>query len=179
MHKDLKSSNILVKRVMESELEIGYLQTKVVDFGISKIKERSTTFSVMTYNMGSGRWMAPEVINLVPSSYEGTEELPKHKFKVDIYSFAMVCYEILTGNLPFKDVGSLKSVKEMVLEGLRPHLPNDCPPLLKVLIEKCWSQKPEERPTFAVVCSELKYLKYLLMTGKPFQLQLLRPLHFI
>jgi hypothetical protein len=78
----------------------------------------------------------------------------------------MVCYEILTGYVPFHEEGVERIVKEKVVNGERPSLPQHCPPLLKALIEKCWIQEPEERPSFAMICSELKYLKYLLMTGK-------------
>ncbi|KAG0623935.1 hypothetical protein M758_3G212700 [Ceratodon purpureus] len=55
VHRDLKSMNILVKRVKALELETGYVQAKVMDFGLSKTKERSATFSNMTYNQGTWR----------------------------------------------------------------------------------------------------------------------------
>ncbi|KAG0586936.1 hypothetical protein KC19_2G128900 [Ceratodon purpureus] len=171
-HRDLKSMNILVKRVEASKAEFGYVQAKVVDFGLSKTKESSTTYSNMTYNMGTFRWMAPEVISLVASnqrSHGGLIKLPKHNFKSDIYSFAMVCFEILSGEVPFQCEGTPRDVKKKVLEGLRPKLPDYCPPMLKDLIEKCWSQEPKERPTMGDVCSQLRHLKYLLMTSKMFQ----------
>jgi hypothetical protein len=54
---------------------------------------------------------------------------------------------------------------EKVLKGERPELPEYCPPLLKSLIEECWIQEPSERPSFGIICTQLKYLKYLLITG--------------
>ena len=168
-HRDLKSMNILVKRVEASDVELGYVQAKVVDFGLSKTKESSTTYSNMTYNMGTFRWMAPEVISLVASnqrSHGGLIKMPKYNFKCDIYSFGMVCFEILSGEVPFQCEGTPRDVKKKVLEGLRPKLPDYCPPMLKDLIEKCWSQEPKERPTMGDVCSQLRHLKYLLMTSK-------------
>ncbi|KAG0566038.1 hypothetical protein KC19_7G033300 [Ceratodon purpureus] len=170
-HRDLKSMNILVKRVEAPEGELGYVQAKVVDFGLSKTKESSTTYSNMTYNMGTFRWMAPEVISLVASnqrSHGGLIKLPKHNFKSDIYSFGMVCFEILSGEVPFQCEGTPRDVKKKVLEGLRPKLPDYCPPMLKDLIEKCWSKDPMERPTIGDACSHLRHLKYLLMTSKMF-----------
>jgi serine/threonine protein kinase len=165
VHKDLKSFNILVKTVKESGSKVEYVHAKVADFGLSKKKESSIRYSAQTLNTGTSRWMAPEIINLNVGGQENTLG-PKYPFKIDVYSFAMVCYEILTGYVPFHEEGVERIVKEKVVNGERPSLPQHCPPLLKALIEKCWIQEPEERPSFAMICSELKYLKYLLMTGK-------------
>ena len=90
----------------------------------------------------------------------------KHPLKRDIYSYGMVCFEILTGRVPFSSVLNEKEVKSLVLQGKRPILPEDpqkCSLLLKELIESCWSSNPRKRPTFMDICSKLKYLKYLLM----------------
>jgi len=151
-----------------ADLEIGYIQAKVADFGLSKTKERSATYSHMTYNQGTFRWMAPELVKLGvdnPEFVTRSEGVLNYKFKCDVYSFAMVCYEILTGDLPFKDESDPKKIKRMVLEGERPELPVDCPTLMKDLIEKCWIGDPQERPTFATICSILQYLKYMIMRG--------------
>ncbi|KAG0587877.1 hypothetical protein KC19_2G198300 [Ceratodon purpureus] len=172
VHRDLKSLNILVKSVEVTELHLGYVQAKVVDFGLSKTKESSTTCSNMTYNIGTSRWMAPEVMKLVPSSqggHGGYDSMPKDNYKCDIYSFALVCFEILTGEVPFQGEGTPKDIKKKVLEGLRPKLPDHCPSMLKDLIEKCWSQDPTKRPSIGDVCSQIRHLKYSLMTSNMFQ----------
>ncbi|KAG0565116.1 hypothetical protein KC19_8G165900 [Ceratodon purpureus] len=77
----------------------------------------------------------------------------------------MVCYEVLTGDVPFPEEKNPNNVKRMVLEGVRPDLPAHCPIEPKALITDCWNQDPLKRPSFAVICQKLKYLKYLLMTG--------------
>ncbi|KAG0609141.1 hypothetical protein M758_8G161200 [Ceratodon purpureus] len=169
IHRDLKSMNILVKSVKVTKSEIGYVHVKVADFGLSKTKDSSTRYSNQTWNRGTNRWMAPEVINL---GYESTEgeisfdgKVPKYPLKSDVYSFGMVCYEVLTGDVPFPEEKNPNNVKRMVLEGVRPDLPAHCPIELKALITDCWNQDPLKRPSFAVICQKLKYLKYLLMTG--------------
>ena len=169
VHRDLKSFNILVKAVKAKGSRIEYVHAKVADFGLSKTKESSISYSTQTFNTGTNRWMAPEVINLNVGG-QGTTMKPKYPFKCDVYSFAMLCYEVLTGYEPFYEERSLSKVKEKVLKGERPNLPDHCPPSLKELIERCWAQEPKERPSFADICSELKYLKYLLMIGKNLQL---------
>ncbi|KAG0613255.1 hypothetical protein M758_6G088400 [Ceratodon purpureus] len=168
VHRDLKSKNILYKKARNSEN--GYVHVKVTDFGVSKTRDKSNTNSDLTFNVGTNRWMPPEVMKLTEmgnqrSWFPKTEKAPKYPFKVDTYSFGMVCYEILTGHRPFHGNQNEKDIKRRVMkDGERPKIPDNCPPKLKALIEKCWSQKPTERPTFAEICGELKYLKYLLIS---------------
>ncbi|KAG0582750.1 hypothetical protein M758_3G084400 [Ceratodon purpureus] len=168
VHGDLKSMNILVRSVQARELEIGYVHAKVADFGLSKTKECSTRFSNPTFNTGSTRWMPPEVINLDNLTSQvsiSKDSMPKYPFKRDVFSFGMVCYELLTGNEPFSDEPDLKNVKKKVLKGERPDLPDHCPKELKTLIRRCWSQVPTERPSFVEICQELKHLNFLLLRG--------------
>jgi hypothetical protein len=178
VHRDLKSGNILVKVVKGKELETPYIHAKVADFGLSKTKECTVQLSKFAENAGTDRWMPPEVIKLSPSlprvpsesNHQPSYPFKCDTFKCDTYSFAMVCYEILTGYLPFEKekYNGPRLIKEKILEGIRPKLPEDpkdCPPMLKALIERCWSPEPKERPRFGFICSQLRFLKYLLMTG--------------
>lgn len=175
VHRDLKTGNILVKRVPRSESEIG-LVAKVCDFGLAIIKDNSMTDSNLEPNTGTYRWIAPELIKF-HDNY-GRESGPlarlfakmismllppkrtmKLPFKCDVYSFAMVCYEILTGSVPFPDISSAIEVKRRVQKGKRPELPSHCPPELKALIERCWRHDPKERPKFGEICEELERLQ--------------------
>jgi len=147
-----------------------YIQAKVADFNVSKIKKNSTTNLEQTMNVGSNTWMALELIQLQGIGNQmnvgrSNELVPKHPCKCDIYSFAMVCFEILIGELPFGDVDNPKKMKAMILKGDRPELPTHCPFQLRTLIEKCWNPEPKSRPTFDDICKELKYMKYVLMIG--------------
>lgn len=172
VHRDLKSMSILVKNVNATETsKIAYIHVKVADFGLSKTKEKSITFSTQTYNTGTNRWMAPKIINLSDSNQRSPlrrHEVLKYPFKCDIYSFGMVCYEILTRCIPFTTISDLNDIKKKIMKGERPKLPNDCPCELQSLIKRCWNQDPQERPSVGEICSELKYLKYLLMKGMTF-----------
>ncbi|KAG0554668.1 hypothetical protein KC19_12G109800 [Ceratodon purpureus] len=168
VHRDLKSHNILVKRVKAEELHYGYIHAKVTDFGISIKKDSTERLTSLEPNVGTNRYMPPEVINL-PSSVKSPSESVNSlsfPFKCDTYSYGMLCYEILTGHVPFykEEIFNL-TVKENVKKGDRPELRDDLPPMLKALIESCWSGDPKKRPKFNLICSQLRYLKYLLMTG--------------
>ena len=163
VHHDLKSLNILVKCVMRTELtglEFEYVQAKVSDFGLSKTKETSTRYSNQTPNTGTTRWMAPEVM------ISNSKGKPSYPFKADVYSFAMVCYEVLTGLVPFHDI-KVGAMKQRILAGepLQEHLklPSGCPQKLKSLIYKCWSLDAEERPCFGEICEVLREVQREIM----------------
>jgi serine/threonine protein kinase len=168
VHRDLKSLNVLVRLVKATTLEIEYVVAKVTDFGLSKTKEMSMTYSNQTLNVGTLRWMAPEVIKSSKAESEvevldDESTMVTNPFKCDVYSFGMVCYEILTGDIPFSSTSDMCDVKKMVLDGNRPPLPNRCHILLKHLIEKCWSQDANKCPYFSDICAVLRYLKSLLL----------------
>jgi predicted Ser/Thr protein kinase len=166
VHRDLKSMNVLVKCVKSSNSKVEYVQVKVADFGMSRTKERSTTYSNQTMNVGTTRWMAPEIIRCFDSRSQGNGEglVVQYPFKCDVYSFGMVCYEILSGDIPFSNIYSPSEVKKMVLDGGHPELPNECPELLKNLIRRCWSLDASQRPKFGDICVDLRHLKYLLLS---------------
>ena len=169
VHRDLKSGNILVKHVKATEVgTVSYVHVKVADFGLSRTKEKSKTYSNQTVNQGTTRWMAPEMMRIVNDDghgeFQGEGEL-RYPFKVDVYSFAMVCFEILTGDMPFPNL-TPNEVKKKVLDGERPQIPDHCPERLRSLIEACWRREPEERPRFGVICDELRHIKCAyLMSG--------------
>jgi hypothetical protein len=176
VHRDLKSQNILVKRRKDIDAEYVYL--KVADFGLSKTKENSITHSNQTPNTGTPRWMAPELMTMGANDFLARDQELRYPFKVDIYSFGMVCYEISTGKVPFSTVCSIKEVKKMVLNGDRPILPDECPQTLKTLILSCWNSEASLRPSFVEICKKLQFLRYFLLKGMPNSSQCYPSLHY-
>ncbi len=76
IHRDCKSTNILINRRGVA---------KVADFGLARVK--STTRSVIRSLVGTVNWQAPELWH--PN--------PKYDYKVDVFSCAMVYWEMLSG----------------------------------------------------------------------------------
>ncbi|KAH9569015.1 hypothetical protein CY35_03G109800 [Sphagnum magellanicum] len=168
VHRDVKSSNILVKAltgVPALEYKEGYLSAKLADFGTSKTKNSSTRFSKQTSNVGTTKWMAPEVFSIDSGAVVPGLQLPAYPFKADVYSFALVCYEILTRKQPFEAEQWVGLRQRIKVDRLRPELPERCPTRLASLIQRCWEHNPCERPDFAEICRELRYIKGLLLTG--------------
>jgi len=136
IHRDVKSSNILVT-------ESGSI--KIADFGISK-ETTSGSDSTMTGFMGTSSYMSPEMI-------QGT----RYSEKVDVYSFGILLLERYTHKVPFKSMHALQ-VAQKVIQGLRPTIPDKCPPGLSKLLESCWHTNPSERPSFKEIIQILNSL---------------------
>merc|ERR1712032_1098057 len=104
----------------------------------------------MTFGAGTLNWMAPEVLG-------GTQ----YDEKVDVYSYAMVVYEVICVEIPFEDEDQ-KNLARWVIEGMRPNVkeavPPDCPPLMTRLMVDCWAQDPKLRPSFQGVLATLETL---------------------
>jgi len=146
IHRDLKSLNILVIEPVVSEDDP--IRVKVCDFGHSRKIGSAPSMCV-----GTPHWMAPEV--LTGSSYD------QH---ADVFSFAMVMFEVLGREVPFEDICALK-VAIIVASGGRPDMeaiPPDCPGPLVDLMVRCWAQEPMDRPDFVKVIAVLNHLKNML-----------------
>ena len=79
---------------------------KLGDFGLAKLNNKVTSYSHLTKNQGTRIYMAPEVFKLADKhSAENVEHsLFAFPMKADVFSFAVVCSEILTGMVPYKNV---------------------------------------------------------------------------
>ncbi|CAM9607371.1 unnamed protein product [Ascophyllum nodosum] len=68
--------------------------------------------------------MAPEVL----ASKKYTET-------ADVYSFAVVCWELLSRACPYEGLNQIQVAVKVLNNGLRPDIPQWCPPEFKALIE--------------------------------------------
>jgi len=144
IHRDLKSSNILLAKRVTHRADTPRI--KVADFGLACVVEHEQRKNAMTMDVGTFHWMAPEV--LLGNSYDE---------KVDVYSFAMVLYELICRDIPFSELEAADAACTAV-KGGRPSLSNigdGCPEKLKMLMTTCWNQEASRRPSFTNV---LKWL---------------------
>lgn len=154
------------------------MHVKITDFGVSQIVKRDLTensedFVQKKYfrgDVGSRGYQAPEVssssytydgqmgtYNFTPPEHFGDQLQEINDFytaEADTYCFAMTCYEILSGGVPFKNVRRA-DIPELVLRGARPRLPRTVDRRLKRLIKQCWHRTPFKRPSFTEIRSSL------------------------
>ncbi|KAH9532491.1 hypothetical protein CY35_18G000500 [Sphagnum magellanicum] len=170
-HRDLKSPNILVQ-FADPQPEIrsdGMVNittntlfvAKVADLGLAKVKNTSTVLGRQTADVGTTLWMAPETPH---ADAMGSPSDRFHPMKLDVYSFGIICYEILSREDPFQGVMRTQ-LRGYVQAGNRPQLPDEIPRRLDILINNCWDGNPLHRPDFAAICTELRFIKLGLLSG--------------
>jgi serine/threonine protein kinase len=135
VHRDLKPENIMIGRKHD-----GTDWVKVVDFGIAKTMEpeMGQNVTMVGVSMGTPEYMSPE---------QFTGEKLDHR--TDIYSLALVLFNMLTGQLPFPRVTSKETlVKRLTsnpvpLAEVRPNTP--WPPGLQTALDRALAPDASER----------------------------------
>lgn len=154
VHRDLKPANILREKQSALDADFENFILKIADFGSSKSPFDHRT--VATAPVGTRMYMAPEMM-----CEDG--DTSKYGPEVDIYSFAMICYKVLTGMDP-SDL-----TRQDVCAGKRPPLraSASCPQALVSFIHKCWHQDPDMRPSATQVYEFLSHFKYMTLLTTP------------
>lgn len=159
MHKDVRARKVLIRLCEAGEASAPsweYFHVKLADVGLAKFKLEMLQAS--SFQTEACRWRAPEV-------FRDEEMIEKYSWPADVHSFAMTCYEILTGEVPFQGV-PLNEVYLKLCAGERPELPAHCPPYIAKYIAKCWASNPNERPEFSEICEHLRHWKCMLLLRK-------------
>ncbi|EJW71819.1 hypothetical protein WUBG_17276 [Wuchereria bancrofti] len=79
--------------------------------------------------------------------------------KVDIWSFGVVLWELLTQEIPYKDVDSMAIIWGVGSNNLSLPIPDTAPEGLKLLLKQCWSIKPQNRPSFSQILKHIAVFK--------------------
>ena len=70
---------------------------------------------------------------------------------VDVYSFAMIMYNMLGVEPPWPELSGPEAVKRSAMQMDRPPLPRHWDATLAQLIRSCWLADPAGRPSFSAV----------------------------
>ncbi|XP_016125434.1 tyrosine-protein kinase Lck-like [Sinocyclocheilus grahami] len=135
IHRDLRAANILVS---------DELVCKIADFGLARLIENNE------YTAREGakfpiKWTAPEAINY------GTFSI-----KSDVWSFGVLLTEIVTyGRIPYPGMTNPEVIANLE-RGYRMPCPDNCPEDLYDIMKHCWTENPDNRPTFEYLRSVLE-----------------------
>ncbi len=133
LHRDLKSRNVLVDE---------YNRAKLSDFGLAKVASSSQMYGAGI--PGTTQWVAPEL-------FHGEKYTPA----CDVYSFAIVLWELLSRQVPYRHKVR-GAISGFVQNGGRETLPPDSPSSLQALVLRCWAQIPKDRSNMKSVVKTLQ-----------------------
>ncbi|KAJ8250237.1 hypothetical protein COCON_G00221590 [Conger conger] len=151
IHRDLKSSNILLLETIEND-DIGKKTLKITDFGLAREWHKTTKMSAA----GTYSWMAPEVIKSSLFS-KGS----------DVWSYGVLLWELLTGEVPYRGIDGLAVAYGVAVNKLTLPIPSTCPEPFAKLMEECWEQDPHIRPPFAAILEQLTAIEEAVMATMP------------
>lgn len=137
IHRNLKPENILLDHL--------YLP-HISDFYTSKI---SNSINSIESDINILSYMAPEILTkkvITP--------------KVDVYSFAIISYEIITESAPFPEIQNFVQLKNYLSQNKRPDLSKIDSERLRNLLSKCWSANPDDRPEFKDIVHTMREDKF-------------------
>jgi serine/threonine protein kinase len=148
MHHELHPNCLLLHRDLKPD-NIGFMTDgtlKLMDFGLCVALRRDSSVEgtyELTGGTGSLRYMAPEVAR--NQAYGAT---------VDVYSFGLIVYEIITGRAPFTGMTREEFYRRVVYGDERPTLDYDdygrdvrASEMTNRLLSRCWSVCPADRPS--------------------------------
>ncbi len=90
-------------------------------------------------------YMSPEILSKKP-----------YDTKSDVYSFGVMLWILYCQKEPYQHIEHSWDIAQFIVDGNREKIPKDCPSDFAQLIERCWSQDPEQRPDFQTIVERLE-----------------------
>jgi serine/threonine protein kinase len=165
IHRDLKASNIFVSPAeLEKNGRMRIHKSRKVElkevFPYDDFSVYVGDYESSDGVVGTGFWRPPEVLKAVKEDIR-----PTYTPAADVYGFGIVCYELLTGHIPFQCEDVRRTDYDAVLSGRRPKLPDYLSPRMIRLLLNCWHHDPCQRPTWDEI-RETVYVERSVLWGE-------------
>ncbi|XP_028033617.1 proto-oncogene tyrosine-protein kinase ROS isoform X3 [Bombyx mandarina] len=142
VHRDLACRNCLVAHRANGRV------VKIGDFGLARDIYKNDYYRKEGEGLLPVRWMAVEC--LVDGVFS---------CQSDVWAWGVLCWEILSlGQQPYPACTN-REVLGYVRAGGTPDRPPNCSPAFYELLQKCWSYRPERRPSFRECLSTVSALR--------------------
>lgn len=154
LHRDLRCGNLFI-----TNNDV----VKICDFGVVNIIQPLRSVCQLEDCCCQGlfsacppsiAWTAPEVLEH-PNAQEGEGYITT---ATDVYSYAVVMWELVMCEDPFEDMNTAQEVMDYVKSGGRPEVTGNVQVLksYNMLMKKCWDSNPNDRPSFKQITVRLK-----------------------
>ncbi|KAG9041922.1 hypothetical protein FS837_011570 [Tulasnella sp. UAMH 9824] len=115
--------------------------------------EESGMFITLTARGYTYRWAAPELV-----------VAEQFSLATDIWAFGWICWEIMTGEIPFSDLPSCDNVLARVVTGKLPSITTHAQiaqvQAMCAIMARCWSMNPAQRPNALECKHEVQWMHW-------------------
>lgn len=143
IHRDLAARNCLITGSVGGQKGV----VKISDFGMSRLQETAEdVYSVNT------------TLRTIPIKWTAPEALLELKYTIatDVWAYGILIWEVFAGGrMPYSGMGNAETREQVCKQGYRMPPPPGCPDQIGILLEECWRQDAEDRPTMDMVLDHL------------------------
>src|SRR5689334_3038079 len=135
LHRDIKPANILITKS-------GY--AKLADFGLAKLAEQPAAEDGSTRTLTDELTRRGAVVGTI--AYMSPEQASGRALdaRSDVFSFAVVLYQMLAGRRPFEGSTDLE-ILQTIIHGSPQPLGDEIPVAVRAIVEKALSKDPSHR----------------------------------